>query len=214
MKIARIYTRVSTQQQDTDRQLALVDEARAQGYYVAKIYTEKASGATADRPKLNELIEDLQPGDVIIAENIDRISRLPLADAERLIQRIQEKGAGMAIPGILDLTEYDLDGQPEIAKIMMTGFRDIMLKIALQIARDDYEVRRTRQAQGIARAKADNKYRGRPPNHELYRSIHKLRQRGLTIKDIAGLANTSVATVKRVLKQYPDVEDIPAAGRR
>ena len=47
MKTARIYGRVSTEEQDFGRQYRLEEEARKQGYYVAKVYMEKASGTTA-----------------------------------------------------------------------------------------------------------------------------------------------------------------------
>jgi len=62
-------------------------------YYVAAVYREKASGARSDRPELLRMIEDLQPGEVVIAEKIDRISRLPLAEAEKLVDAIKAKGA-------------------------------------------------------------------------------------------------------------------------
>ena len=50
MKVARIYMRVSTDEQDLQRQEGIKDAARAAGYYVAGVYREKASGARADRP--------------------------------------------------------------------------------------------------------------------------------------------------------------------
>ncbi len=76
--VARVYLRVSTDAQDLERQEAITTAAKAAGYYVAGIYREKASGARADRPELLRMIGDLQPGEVVIAEKIDRISRLPL----------------------------------------------------------------------------------------------------------------------------------------
>ncbi|HFI6585371.1 TPA: recombinase family protein, partial [Escherichia coli] len=77
----------------TERQTPITTAAKAAGYYVAGIYREKASGARADRPELLRMIGDLQPGEVVIAEKIDRISRLPLPEAERLVASIQAKGA-------------------------------------------------------------------------------------------------------------------------
>jgi len=56
-----------------------VGSARAAGFYVAAIYREKASGARPDRLELVRMVADLQAGEVVIAEKIDRISRLPLA---------------------------------------------------------------------------------------------------------------------------------------
>ncbi len=52
MKIARIYLRVSTDEQDLTRQNEIIENARNNGFYVAGIYKEKASGARADRPEL------------------------------------------------------------------------------------------------------------------------------------------------------------------
>ncbi|HAL7313709.1 TPA: recombinase family protein, partial [Escherichia coli] len=105
MKMARIYLRVSTDEQDLTRQNDIIDNARNNGFYVAGIYKEKASGARVDRPELQRMINDLQPDEVVIAEHIDRISRLPLDSALALINSIKERGAKLAIPGIVDLTE-------------------------------------------------------------------------------------------------------------
>jgi len=93
MRVARVYLRVSTQGQHLDRQESIIAEARDAGYYIAGVYREKASGARADRPELLRLIADLQPGEVVVAEKIDRISRLPLPEAEKLIETIRNKGA-------------------------------------------------------------------------------------------------------------------------
>lgn len=61
MKVARIYLRVSTEEQDLTRQADIEHTTRAAGYYIAGIYREKTSGARADRPELLRMIEDLQP---------------------------------------------------------------------------------------------------------------------------------------------------------
>ncbi|GHL22575.1 hypothetical protein ECZU24_54160 [Escherichia coli] len=103
--VARVYLRVSTDAQDLERQEAITTAAKAAGYYVAGIYREKASGARADRPELLRMIGDLQPGEVVIAEKIDRISRLPLPEAERTVASIQAKGARPAVPGVVDLSD-------------------------------------------------------------------------------------------------------------
>ncbi|KDC00356.1 resolvase, N-terminal domain protein, partial [Bordetella bronchiseptica D993] len=70
--VARVYLRVSTDAQDLERQEGIITAAKAAGYYVAGIYREKASGARADRPELLRMVADLQPGEVVIAEKIDR----------------------------------------------------------------------------------------------------------------------------------------------
>ena len=64
MKVARIYLRVSTDEQDLTRQAEIEQSARSAGYYIAGVYREKASGARADRPEILRMIADLQPGEV------------------------------------------------------------------------------------------------------------------------------------------------------
>jgi DNA invertase Pin-like site-specific DNA recombinase len=164
---------------------------------VAGIYREKASGARTDRPELIRMIADLQPGEVVIAEKIDRISRLPLAEAEQLVASIKAKGAKLAVPGLVDLS--DLAGETDgIAKIVLQSVQDLLLKLALQMARDDYEIRRDRQRQGIQIAKAAKKYAGRIPDVGAHKRIVTFRAAGQTIKRTAELAGCSVSQVKRI----------------
>ena len=157
---ARVYLRVSTDEQDLERQERIVTDARSAGYYVAAVYREKASGARADRPELIRMVSDLQPGEVVVAEKIDRISRLPLAEAERLVAAIRAKGARLAVPGIIDLTELVV-GSAGVARIVLEAVQEMLLRVALQTAHDDYEDRRERQRQGITIAKREGRYTGR-----------------------------------------------------
>lgn len=197
MKIARIYMRVSTEQQDLARQAAIVDSTRASGCYVAGIYREKASGARADRPELLRMIADLQPGEIVVAEKIDRISRLPLAEAEQLVASIRATGARLAVPGVVDLSDLVAESQG-IAKIVLESVQDMLLKLALQMARDDYEDRRERQRQGIELAKQSGKYEGRKPDTNLHDRIIALRKAGSSISRTAELAGCSESQVKRI----------------
>lgn len=136
MKIARIYERISTSAQNLTRQ-AGKKTAITSGFYIAGIYREKASGARADRPELLSMIADLQPGDVVIAEKIGRISRLPLPEAEKLIASIRNKGSRLAIPGIVDLSETVAENDG-VSRIVLESVQELLLKHALQTARDDY----------------------------------------------------------------------------
>lgn len=197
LKVARIYQRVSTKDQDLTRQSAIVDDAKSAGFYVAGIYQEKESGARPDRPELLRMIRDLQPGEVVIAEKMDRISRLPLEDAEKLIEAIRSKGARLAVPGVVDLSDL-VEDSTGVTRIVLESVQDMLLRLALQIARDDYEDRRERQRQGIEIAKAQNRFTGRRPNAEKHALIVRLRQRGESISATAKLAGCSEMTVKRV----------------
>ena len=197
MKIARIYLRVSTDEQDLSRQADIEHTTRAAGYYVAGIYREKASGARADRPELLRMISDLQPGEVVVAEKIDRISRLPLAEAEKLVASIRAKGARLAVPGLVDLSDL-ADEADGVAKVVLMSVQELLLKLALQMARDDYETRRERQRQGVQLAKAAGKYTGRKADTATHQRIVALRRAGETIERTAELAGCSISQVKRI----------------
>jgi DNA invertase Pin-like site-specific DNA recombinase len=197
VKVARIYMRVSTDAQDLARQEAIATSARAAGFYVAGIYREKASGARADRVELLRMIDDLQPGEAVVAEKIDRISRLPLEDAEKLVASIRAKGARLAVPGIIDLGELAAGAQG-VARIVLESVQDMLLKLALQMAHDDYEDRRERQRQGIELAKAAGRYAGRTPDTAMHERIAALRAGGNSIAETAKLAGCSQSQVKRV----------------
>ena len=197
MKIARLYIRVSSSQQDLKRQEKIYSEATNTGYYVAGVYREVASGARSDRPELLRLISDLQPNETVIAEKIDRISRLPLPEAEKLVDSIRKKGAKLSVPGLVDLSELMNDSEG-VTKIVIESVQELLLKLALQMARDDYETRRERQQQGIELAKKQGKYKGRRANTDIHQQIIALRQSGATIQKTASITGCSISQVKRI----------------
>ena len=197
MNIARIYLRVSTDEQDLTRQNDIVRSTRDAGYYIAGVYREKASGARVGRPELQRMIADLQPGEVVVAEKIDRLSRLPLPQAEQLVNSIRARGARLAIPGLVDLSDLaaDADG---MTKIVLESVQELLLKLALQMARDDYETRRERQRQGVQLAKSAGKYAGRIADTTIHKRIVALRGAGQTIQRTAELSGCSASQVKRI----------------
>ena len=196
MKVARIYLRVSTDDQDLTRQHSLIEDSKKAGYYIANVYKETASGARADRPELLRMIEDLQQGDVVIAEKLDRISRLPLPEAEKLIKAIKMKGARISVPGLINLSDLaaEADG---VQKIVIESIQEMMMKIALQIANDDYELRRERQRQGIKIGKENGKFKGKQAKISQHAEILMYRQT-LSISETAKKVNCSVSQIKRV----------------
>jgi DNA invertase Pin-like site-specific DNA recombinase len=143
------------------------------------------------------MIADLQPGEVVVAEKIDRISRLPLPEAEQLVASIRAKGARLAIPGLVDLSEVAA-GAEGMAKIVLDSVQELLLKLALQMARDDYETRRERQRQGINLAKATGRYAGRKPDTAVHQRIIELRGAGLSIRKTAKMAGCSESQVKLI----------------
>lgn len=196
-QVARIYCRVSTQEQNLSRQLDLQKWAEQRGFYIAKVYAEKASGRTAAREKLIEMITDLQKGETLIVENIDRLSRLPIKEAEQLIHQIKSKGARLLLPNVLDVSQnYDPES---MESIVFNAMQDLLLKILLKSASDDYELRRARQAEGIKRAKAaGKKIGGRRIAQKRIDDVAACKNKGLSISETAKILMCCEATVKRI----------------
>lgn len=202
-RIARIYCRVFTEEQDLSRQLELKNWAQERGFYVAKVYAEKVGGRTSDRPKLKEMIDNLQNGETVIIENIDRLSRLSLHEAENLVTRISDKEAKLLFPNVgMPENQYP-DGTLEA--ILLKSFQDIILAMILKSASDDYELRRQRQAEGFKRAKeAGKKIGGRPIPQQRINDVMKWRNMGMSIAQTAKATGCSQATVKRITRMVKD----------
>jgi len=126
--------------------------------------------------------------------------------ALRACSTIRAKGAKLAVPGLVDLSDLtsSADG---MAKIVLEALQELLLKIALQAAREDYETRRDRQRQGICRAKANGKYSGRAPDTAVHQRIVALRTAGQTIGATASLAGCSVSQVKRIWAMHRDAKE-------
>ncbi len=120
---------------------------------------------------------------MVVAEKIDRISRLPLSKAELLVATIRAKGARVAVPGIVDLTDLTdlVADSPGVTRIVLKVVQDMLLRVALQTARDDYENRRERECEGIEIAKragptpAQARHRSTPPHRRVTRNRHEHR---------------------------------------
>ena len=83
------YARVSTQDQELSLQLDALNDAGCK-----KIYQEKITGSTKERPQLIEMIEQLREGDVVVIWKLDRLAR-SLKDLVSLVNEIQEKGGAL-----------------------------------------------------------------------------------------------------------------------
>ncbi len=150
------------------------------------------------------MIGDLQPGEVVIAEKIDRISRLPLPEAERPVASIQAKGASTAVHGVVDLS----DRRPRPGASPRSCWKPCRscFSPALQMARDDYEDRRERQRQGIELARQAGRYKGRRADPKRRAQVVALRKSGYSINKTAELAGYSAAQVKRIWAEVSQAE--------
>lgn len=203
MNIMRVwaYLRASTKQQDADRALNELEAfAHSHDLKVSKYFKENESGASLQRPQLFLLLEIAERGDILLCEQIDRISRLTGEDWKTLRALIESKGIRVVS---LDLpTSHQLlKVQDEFTARMFEAMNSMMLDMLAAISRKDYEDRRRRQKQGIQKARSENRYKGRPIDQELHRRIAELLSDGKSWNKVQDLIGCSRATVAKVSKK-------------
>lgn len=203
MTFIRAYLRASTDDQNASRaREALTAFAQEKGVRVASWYVENASGTRADRTELARLIDDAQPGDVLLVEQVDRLTRLTKSDWDKLKGAIQS--AGLRVVS-LDLptshTALTVSSGDDFTGRMLDAVNAMLLDMLAAVARKDYEDRRRRQAEGIAKAKEQGRYKGRPVDEEKHRRILELREQGFSVRKTADIIGCGVSTVQRAEKR-------------
>jgi DNA invertase Pin-like site-specific DNA recombinase len=197
----RAYLRASTSEQDASRaKAALVSFATENGHKIAAFYIENESGTKLERPELFRLLEDSHEGDVLLIEQVDRLSRLSPDDWATLKAKIAAKKVTVVS---LDLSTSHAvlkptEGMNDFTKGMIAAINGMLLDMLAVVARKDYEDRRRRQAEGIEKAKQEGTYKGRQVDTELRRRITTLLKDGKSIRSVAGLLECSTTTVQKV----------------
>jgi DNA invertase Pin-like site-specific DNA recombinase len=199
----RAYLRASTEDQDASRAKGdLQAFAAEKGLTIASYYLENESGASLQRPELFRLLGDCQPGDILLIEQVDRLSRLNAADWERLKAEIASrrvKVVALDLPTSHMLAKASPD---DFTARMLEAVNGMMLDVLAAVARKDYEDRRRRQAQGIAKAKGDKaKYPGRIEDAERNAGIMKMLASGMAWSEIIRTAKCSRSTLARLAKR-------------
>lgn len=196
----RAYLRASTKEQDANRARKQIQEfAEERGLVIAAWYLENESGASLNRPELFRLLGDCSHGDVLLVEQVDRLSRLNADDWRKLKGTIADTGVRVVA---LDLpTSWMMINQgDELTSRMMDALNNMMLDMLAAIARKDYADRRRRQAEGIANAKARGRYRGRPADTERHKLIADMIAKGMSWSQVSKATGASRSTISRVLR--------------
>ncbi|MHB1456486.1 MAG: recombinase family protein [Armatimonadota bacterium] len=137
------YIRVSTFEQNTDRQLDGID--------LDKVFIDKASGKDTNRPELEALIQFAREGDTVVVHSMDRLAR-NLDDLRQIVQNLT--GRGIRIQFIKESLTFTGDDSP-----MAT----LLLSVMGAFAEFERALIRDRQLEGIALAKQRGAYKGRKP---------------------------------------------------
>lgn len=176
------YARVSTTQQDHRTQFERLRAAGAE-----KVYTEKRSGLDGQRPELAKCLDFVREGDTLLVTKLDRLAR-STADLYRIVSGLQEKSVAFKV-----LDDSAVDTSTRTGKLVMG--------ILALIAEFETEIRRERQMEGIAKARAEGRTGGRPKlvTDDARAIILKLRAKGLSIRAIATEVRLSKATVQKIV---------------
>src|ERR1700682_2634130 len=175
------YARVSTADQDLSIQETTL---RAAGCDV--IRAEKQSGtSTQGRAELHTVLDFIGKGDVLLVTRVDRLAR-SIGDLQDIVRALKAKGA------ILKATKQPIDTGTAAGKCFLD-----MLGV---FAEFETNLRRERQLEGIAKAKAEGVYKGRPASIDPTK-VRDLKAQGLGATDIAKALNIGRASVYRVLGQ-------------
>jgi len=198
----RAYLRASTKEQDAARaKKDLQAFAKDRGLKVAAWYLENESGASLGRPELFRLLEDCQPGDLLLIEQVDRLSRLNAADWERLKDEIRQRRVRIVALDLPTSHGMATAKEDDFTARMLEALNGMLLDMLAAIARKDYDDRRRRQAQGIAKAKHEGRYRGRPEDAERNAAIVKMLKGGQSWSSIVAATGASRSTLARLAKR-------------
>ena len=186
------YARVSTVKQDLDRQ---IDALTTAGVPAERIYLDKKSGATVDRPGLREVIEYARDGDVIVVHTLDRLGRT-VRDTLNLIHELAERGIG--VRNLADPIKVDSSNPSD----PMAQLAVVLLALFGQMERT-YAVERAAHARAVATAKG--RRIGRPvlvDPAKLQYAAH-LRDSGDTIAEIVAKTGIARSSLYRHLPPRP-----------
>jgi DNA invertase Pin-like site-specific DNA recombinase len=198
---ARAYLRASTDEQDAERARKQVEAFAAErGLNIVGTYVEHESGANLARPELFRLLSDSKPDDVLLVEQVDRLSRLTDSDWRKLRAELDVRHIRVVA---LDLpTSWQLAAPgDEFTARMFAALNAMMLDMLAAVARKDYVDRRRRQAQGVAKAKAAGSYRGRPEDTHRNAGIAGMLRSGMSWTAIQAATGCSRATIAKVAKR-------------
>ena len=179
------YCRVSTAEQNTARQEVLLESLA-----VDRVFLDKCSGKNTDRPALKEMLAFVREGDVVVVESISRLAR-NTKDLLGLIDTFSEQNVGFVSQ------KENIDTTTPTGKFILTVFG------AIAELERDYILQR--QAEGIAIAKAEGKYKGRTATKiapELWdKYLKKYNNREINKVQMAKILHISRPTLDKLLSE-------------
>ena len=186
------YARVSSKEQNLDRQLEALQS-------VSKVFSDKASGQSTERPQLQAMLDYLREGDIVIVTELDRLGRNN-KDLTEIMNAIQQKGATLEVLNL-----------PSMNGIEDENLRRLINNLVVELYKYQAESERKRikerQAQGIELAKKKGRFTGRKSTFQkddplLQRAFNLYQSKEYTLKEIEHHTRIPVSTLKRYLTKY------------
>jgi len=185
------YIRVSSEGQNIARQKKSLSDNGCTEFYI-----EKISGASMERPKLNEMLDSLSMGDMVIVHEISRLSR-STKDLLTIVEVIKDKGA--KLKSITD-SWLDLSDDNPMSELLFTIFSGL--------AQFERKMIKQRQKEGIEIAKSEGKYRGKKTKlveggkeEQRMKAILAAYKQGKSINDIRMTFRVGTGTIYRLLER-------------
>ena len=193
------YIRVSTREQNEDRQILALKELSIPA---KNLFIDKQSGKDFERPQYRKMVRKLKKDDLLYIKSIDRLGRNYSEILEQWRILTKEKGIDIVV---LDMPLLDTRRGKDL---MGTFLSDIVLQVLSFVAENERTNIRQRQAEGIAAAKARGVRFGRPPLPlpDNFYEVHKAwRNKRLTLKEAAKACNMSVGTFYGKARKFENV---------
>ena len=185
------YARVSSKEQNLDRQLEALQD-------VSKVFSDKASGQSTERPQLQAMLTYLREGDIVVVTELDRLGRNN-KELTELMNQIQQKGATLEVLNLPSMTGIEDDNLRRL-------INNLMIELYKYQAESERKRIRERQAQGIAIAKHRGWFKGRKKKYsfedEGLQHAFDLYQQGLTEKEIERKTGINRTTFRRYRQKY------------
>ena len=194
------YIRVSTKEQNEDRQLLALKELAIQE---KNLFIDKQSGKDFERPQYRKMVRKLKKDDLLYIKSIDRLGRNYSEILEQWRILTKEKG--------IDIVELDMPllDTRRGKDLMGTFLSDIVLQVLSFVAENERTTIRQRQAEGIAAAKARGVKFGRPPLPlpDNFYEVHRAwRGKKISLKQAASMCEMPVGTFYGKAKKFENMD--------
>jgi len=175
------YARVSSAGQSLEVQNDKLTE-----YGCTKIYREKRSGTTVNRPQLKQCLDYVRDGDVLVITKLDRLARSTL-DLHKIVEQLNSKNVGFKV------LDHSIDTTTKEGRLMFS--------ILASIAEFETELRKERQMDGIAKAKQNGVHFGRKAKltDDQIEEMQSKRADGVLIRELMSEYKLSKASIYRLL---------------